>query len=473
MMPKRRRVLGALPPLFPVILIASVALGAQAPAPSVQSRPQPVASDPLQKVTLTAGRSTVLPTDFEITRISITNPAIADATVVEPREILIDGKAPGTVSLIVWGPSRRAHYDVVVDPGVSPLQRQLQALFPGEDIQVNETADAVILTGRASDNRVMLRAAEIAEAVAPKAKVINMLQLPGGTGTQQIMLQVRVAEVNRRAITEVGAALFTGATGRKDVVARGTTQQFAAPDYTDLKNTYVDGKLTESSGEVTFSDFMNLFVFSNQYNIGTLIKALQSRGDLQSLAEPNLIAYNGQEASFLAGGEIPVPVSQGVTGQVSIQWKEFGVRLTFRPTIAGDTIRLKVKPEVSSLVFANGITLGGYRMPALTTRRADTDVELRDGQSFAIAGLMNNSSQETREAIPLLSRLPVIGNLFKSRASNRERTELLVLVTPHLVVPLTPDQVPPLPIVPGKFLPPCEKPPCDGSEAPKKGGGGE
>jgi pilus assembly protein CpaC len=203
-----------------------------------------------------------------------------------------------------------------------------------------------------------------------------------------------------------------------------------------------------------FSDFLNLFLFYRKEGLGTVIKALEQKGLFQSLAEPNLIAYNNQEASFLAGGEFPVPIVQGATGTVTVQFKEFGVRLNFRPTIAGDVIRLKVRPEVSTLDFNNGITLSGFRIPALTTRRAETDVELRDGQSFAIAGLLNNVSQGDGAAIPILSSLPIIGNLFKSKAERAERTELMVLVTPRLVRPLDPDEVPALPTQPRHFLPP-------------------
>ena len=443
----------------------------QTPTPALM--PGSITPPAMPRITLAVGRSMVLPTEFEITKVAITNPAIADATVVDQREILLDGKSAGTVSLIIWGDgTQRVQYDLVVDPGVSPLQRQLQTLFPGEDIVANETPDVVILSGHASSNVVMLRAGDIASASAPKAKVINLLQLPGGSGSQQVMLEVRIAEVNRRALSEAGVALFTGATGFKDVLARGTTQQFPAPDYDNLTNKYVDGKLVESSGEINFTDFLNLFVFSNKFNVGALVKALRTTGHFQSLAEPNLIAYNGQEASFLAGGELPIPIVQGTSGQVSVEYKEFGVRLAFTPTIAGDVIRLKVKPEVSSLDFANGITIAGFRVPALTTRRAQTDVELRDGQSFAIAGLMNNAAQDTNQAVPGLSRLPLIGRLFKSQSVNKERTELLVLVTPHLVRALNPDEVPPLPTLPSKFLLPCDKPPCDETTTKKKPGGG-
>ncbi len=395
-----------------------------------------------ERLLLTAGRSTVLSTEFDITRIAVTNPEIADAVVVRPREVLVDGKGAGTVSLIVWGAAERKHYDVVVDRGVSTLQQNLQQLFPGENLNVGVTDEAVILSGDVSSNEVMLRAAELANAAMPKASVINMLQLPGGSPSKQVMLQVRFAEVNRNALQQAGLALFTT---RAAFTARSTTQQFADPDF--------EG---DNAGgvNVLFSDFLNLFFFQREQGIGGVLKALEGRGFLQSLAEPNLIAYNGEEASFLAGGEIPVPVISGTSGQVSVTYKEFGIRLTFRPTIAGDVIRLKLRPEVSALDFSNGIILSGFRIPALITRRAETDVELRDGQSFAVAGLLNNISQTDRQAIPILSRLPIIGNLFKSKSARAEQTELMVLITPRLVRPLDPDEVPALPTRPGAFLSP-------------------
>lgn len=425
----------ARPALVLAMVVASALDGV-----SAQNRSDAGESAAPERVLLTAGRSTVLTTDFDITRIAVTNPAIADAVVVKPREVLVDGKGPGTVSLIVWGNSVRKHYDVVVDRGVHVLQQNLQQLFPGEDINVAVNDEAVVLSGAVSNNDVMLRAAEIARAAFPKSSVVNMLQLPGGSPSQQVMLQVRFAEVNRNALQQAGLALFTTRIG---MTARSTTQQFAAPDFDD-----------EKPGGLEFADFLNLFYFHRRHGIGGVLKALQAQGFLQSLAEPNLIAYNGQEASFLAGGEIPIPIVSGIAGQVSVVYKEFGIRLNFRPTIAGDVIRLKLRPEVSSLDFSNGIILSGFRIPALNTRRAETDVELRDGQSFAIAGLLNNVSQTDRQAIPLLSKLPVIGNLFKSKANRAEQTELMVLITPRLVRPLDPDEVPPLPTRPGEFLVP-------------------
>jgi pilus assembly protein CpaC len=413
--------------------------GAQVQTPVT---PLPIATaPPYPQLHVGTGGSRVLNTDFAIRRIAVTNSAVAEAMVVEPQEILLDGKSPGTVSLIIWGDGLRSQYDVVVDPPPSPLQQQIRALFPEEQVQVAISADAIVLAGRPSSNAVAQRIAEIAAKSSAKSQVINLMQSAAGPESQQVMLQVRLAEVDQRALTEVGASLFTTPAGFHDWVGRTTTQQFAAPDF--------DSK----EGGLTFTDFLNLFVLNTKYDLGIAIKALQARGFFQSLAEPTLITYNGQEASFLAGGEIPVPIAQGTSGAVSVTYKEFGIRLTFRPDIAGDLIRLRVRPEVSSLDFANGITLQGFRIPALTTRRAETEVELRDGQTFAIGGLMNNMSQTDTSKVPVLGDVPVLGAMFRSKGERKERTELLVLITPRLVKPLNPDEVPALPTNPQRFLP--------------------
>src|SRR5262245_12224222 len=350
-----------------MIVLIAILLASVGDVVRTQVQAPPDQSVATARVAITAGRSTVLTVDFDVTRIALTNPAIADAVVVEPREILIDGKAPGTITMILWGSDRRVQYDVVVDPPVSGLQQQLRNLFPGEDINVNEAGEATTLSGRVSSTAVMLKAAEIAQITSSKSKIINLLQVPGGGQSDQVLLQVRFAEVDRQALLDAGISLFTGSSGYKDWLFRVTANS-AAPTFTDL-----------GGGPVTLGDLLNIFAFNTKYNVGALMRALQSKGLLQSLAEPNLIAYNGQQASFLAGGEIPIPIVQGgAIGAVSVQYKEFGIRLNFRPTIAGDVIRLRVNPEVSNLDFANGITLSGFRIPALTTRRAETDIELRD-----------------------------------------------------------------------------------------------
>jgi pilus assembly protein CpaC len=459
-------------------LAAPAGLNGQA---AQQPTPPPAATGVVQgqsgfeRIIVAAGRSVVLTMPFDIKKIAITNPEIADATGVSPRELLIDGKAAGTISLIVWGESSRVQYDLEVDPGITTLQARLQSFFPGEDIEVSVSDGAVVLSGHASSNAVMLRAAEIAGASTPDHKVINLLQLPGGETSQQVLLQVRFAQIDHTTLADLAASFFTT---RPGFTSRSSTQQFAAPDITS------QGGVTTT----TFSDLLNLFYFQQNQGIGGVMKAIQQTGNFESLAEPNLIAYNGVEASFLAGGEFPVPVVSGTTGQVSVTYREFGVKLRFKPTIAGDTIRLHVRPEVSTLDFTNGVTLSGFRIPALSERYAETEVELRDGQSFAIAGLLDNLAQENKANIPFLSQIPIIGNIFKSRDKQSTRTELLVLITPRLVRPLSPDEVPPLPPMPlikkgsGGGLGPTLKgggglldaPTASSTPAPKKpGGGGE
>jgi pilus assembly protein CpaC len=409
-----------------------------------------------QKVTLISGRSTVLTTGFDVVRIAVADPAVAAATVVQPREILVEAKAAGTVSLIVWGEVDRQQFELAVEPAIGSLQLQLQGLFPGEDIRVTVSEEAVVLSGRVSAMTIAQRAEEVAEASSSKSKVINMLQAPAGASSQQVMLQVRFAEVDRRALTELGAS-FIARRDKFDAIT--STQQYAAPVIDD-----------EKQAPIVFSDYLNLFFFWRPEGIGGVIRALKERGYFHSLAEPNLIAYNGQEASFLAGGEFPVPVVQGATGTVTIQWKEFGVRLNFRPTITGDQIRLKVKPEVSAIDFEKGITLSGFRVPALTTRRAETEVELKDGQSFAIAGLLNNVAQQTADRIPILGDLPIVGTLFRSRRTQKDQTELLVLITPKLVRPLEAGEEPPMPVDPKLFIQPSS--PTDVPKNTRKPAGG-
>ena len=429
-------------------LAVCVALSAnQLPPAPGQSQP----SEPsFERITLTVGRSRVLPTSFDVMRIAVTNPAIADAATVTLREILIDAKTPGLTSLILWGPGQRVQYDVVVETGTLPLHQQIQLLFPGENIQVSSTNEAIVLSGRASTNEIAVKVEEIAQASSSKQRIINLLQRPGAADSQQVMLEVRFAEVEHNALMELGASFLAN---RSNYQAGTSTQQFPTPNIDEARAGQLGtGTLGVPADQVIqVPDFLNVFFFLRRDGLLAMLKALQQRGKFQSLAEPNLIAYNGQEASFLAGGEFPIPIVQGNTGQVTIQFREFGVRLTFRPVITGDLIRLRVRPEVSTLDFANGLILAGFRVPALKTRRAETDVELRDGQSFAIAGLLDNQSFETRQAIPFLSSIPVIGTLFKSKSESAVRTELLVLITPRLVRPLEPAEVPPLPVDPKSF----------------------
>jgi pilus assembly protein CpaC len=398
-------------------------------------------------VDLLVGRSTILNVGSPIARVSLTVPDIADAMVTSPGQLLIHGKQPGTISLFVWDRAGAiTTYEVKVRRDLTALIAQLKQLFPGEQIAVAGSGKDVVLSGTVSGQYVIDKAASVAGGyVEKKENVVNLLRQQEGVASNQVMLRVRFAEVSRSAITELGANLFTGPGGFHDYVARSTTQQFAAPMIEGTRSSiqgppdrWGGGRdiVDATGGKNTFSDLLNIFLFNNKYNVGTVIKALQEKGLFQSLAEPNLIATNGKEASFLAGGEFPYPVVQGGNNgnSVTIMFKEFGIRLNFTPTVlGGDLINLKVRPEVSSLDFGNAVTVEGFRVPALTTRRTDTEVELRDGQTFAIAGLMSNSVQDSMRKIPGIGDIPILGWMFKSKAMQKQQTELVVMITPVII----------------------------------------
>lgn len=390
-------------------------------------------------VDLLVGRSTILNVGSTISRVSLTVADVADAMVTAPQQLLIHGKTPGTISLFVWDRAGGIKtYEVVVRRDLTHLIEQVKQLFPGETITVVGSGKDVVLSGTVSSKYVVDKAAEVASGyVEKKENVVNLLKQQEGVASNQVMLRVRFAEVSRSALTELGVNLFTGPTGYKDWIARTTTQQFSAPNYSDMERTAdLNDNLTSAAGKYSLSDFLNIFVFNNKYNIGTVIRALQEKGLFQSLAEPNLIASNGKEASFLAGGEYPYPIVQPGTGgnAVTIMFKEFGIRLNFTPTVLnGDMINLKVRPEVSALDFSSAITLSGFRVPALSTRRTETEVELANGQTFAIAGLMNNTVTNTMRSIPGIGDIPILGWLFKSKAMAKNQTELVVMITPTIV----------------------------------------
>ena len=421
-----------------VIMVAPLAAQMQpvaampAGAPGTESAPH--------QVELLVGRSTVLRTLRPIKRVSLPRPEIADALVTSPREVLVHGKTPGTISLLIWGDTGEiTTYDVSVSRDLSGLEQQLRQLFPGESIKVSSNGADVVLSGSVSSKYVVDKALALAGGYVEKAdNVVNLLQQQEGQASNQILLRVRFAEVSRSAMQELGASFFTGPTGVENTLGRLTTQQFAAPGYDKLewtKESFDFGAdVTGAKGEFTFSDFLNLFLFSEKYDLGMMVRALSSKGLFQSLAEPNLVTTNGVEASFLAGGEYPYPVLQGNNNGVTIMFKEFGVRLKFTPTLVGsDLISLKVAPEVSALDFTNAIVLNGFRVPALSTRRTETQVELRDGQTFAIAGLMDNSLTQTMSKVPGIGDIPILGYLFRSRAYQKNQTELVVMITPQIV----------------------------------------
>src|SRR5688572_28628749 len=398
-----------------------------------------------EQILLLVGRSAVIHTDRAIQRVSLSTADIADAMVTAPRELLVHGKAPGTISLLVWSDNGRiTNYEVVVRRDLTPLEGQIRRQFPNEPIAVAVNGKDVVLSGVVSAKHVIDRTAALDAGYVDKPEnIVNLLRQTESPLTNQVMLQVRFAEVGRSAMQELGASFFTGPNGKGDWVGRSTTQQYPAPTF-------------DQDRGLVFSDFLNLFVFNLDEQLGAAIRALKGRGLFESLAEPNLITQDGKEASFLAGGEFPYPVVQGggANQTVTIVFKEFGVRLRFTPTITGPgQVHLKVAPEVSALDFANAVTLEGFRIPALKTRRTETEVELRDGQTFAIAGLMDRNMDETLRRVPGIGDIPILGYLFRSQAYQKNNTELVVMITPRIVRRDSPGVTPNLPGLPEPFLP--------------------
>jgi pilus assembly protein CpaC len=423
-------------------------------APQRPSAP-PQETAQAERLHLLVGRSLVISSPVRVKRVSIADPNVADAIIINPMQILLNGKTPGGVSLVLWDLADQSQtFEVFVDLDILGLSQKLREVFPDEPIHIEASKDVVMLSGKASSKAVADKILAIVTAATPK--VISLMEAPSAPTGGEVLLEVKIAEVDRTALDELGINLFS--TNQK-MIGTVSTQQFAPPTLTSLQQ-ITSGGTTSLNTNFTFSDLLNVFLFRPDIQVGTTIKALQQRSLLQILAQPNLLTETGKEASFLAGGEFPFPVVQtGAAGSaptITIQFKEFGVRLNFTPKLTEDgKIHLKVRPEVSALDFTNALRISGFLIPALSTRRAEAEMELADGQSFAMAGLVDDRLTRIATKIPGLGDIPVLGYLFRSRSLNKTKSELLVLVTPHIVKPLNPDQVPAKPQFPQPFLPPA------------------
>ncbi|MCS7025195.1 MAG: pilus assembly protein N-terminal domain-containing protein [Bryobacteraceae bacterium] len=403
-------------------------------------------------IRVSVGKSVVIDYPEDIARISTSSPDVVDAVPATTREILLHGKSLGSSTVIVWSKSgQRNFYNVNVEPNLEPLRKLLKETFPSDDIQVQAARDSLSLTGRVSSQAVADRALALA---TPYAKsVVNNLTLAAPPVEKQIVLRVKFAELNRSAVSAFGVNLLS--TGALNTVGRTTTQQFQAPAGNNIRSS-IPGRNEGFASEFTISDALNVFMFRPDLNLGAFIKALQSIGLLQILAEPNLVTTNGKDASFHVGGEFPVPVLQGGAnaGAVTIQFREFGIRLNFNPQITPNrTIKMHVRPEVSTIDLANAVTFSGFTIPALATRKIETDIELGEGQSFVIGGLLDDRVTESFSKIPGLANIPILGALFRSREERKTKTELVVLVTPEITMPLNATDPKPLPSFPSEFLP--------------------
>lgn len=415
-------------------LLACVAVLCPAQAPA--SRP----------IRMTIGQGELLQFEREISKVVVAEPKIADAIVVSPHEVMVTGKGNGKTTLIIWedtvGPIR---YDVQIALDLTPtddfnrsVRENLKRELPDDGIQFNGNTETIVLTGAVKNAESAKRAEAIAQTHAKN--VINLIELPKKADPRQVMLQVKFASIDRAALTEIGFNYFSR---NPKFLGALSTQQYQQPRISALQ--FQNQEFANTT--VNFADLLNMFAFRPDLNIGATIRALASQNLLQILAEPNLITVEGKEASFVAGGEFPFPTlnSTSTGGAISpvitVQFRPFGVQLGFTPTIT-DTgaIHLKVRPEVSSLDYSNAVTLQGVQIPALVTRRAETEVVLKDGESFAIAGLIDNRVLQTMSRIRGLGDLPIVGQLFRSRSTRKTTDELVVVITPKFVRPVAPDE---------------------------------
>jgi pilus assembly protein CpaC len=417
----------------------------QSPAPTgtqTATLPAQSATQGSAPLRVMVGKSLLINTTERLKRISVTDPAIAFAQVITPTQILVHGKSPGEISLLIWDELERSRsFDLRVDVDVSACTEEEHRVFPDEQISVTPSRAAIVLSGHVSTEDVAKRAGELASAYSPK--VVNVLTF-GPVGAQEVLLQVKFAEVDRSALTQLGINFIS--TGAANTIGTITTGQYGGfgPQTITPGGQTSSGTGTQTSSAI--NNVLNLFVFRPDINFGAVIQALETKNLLQILAEPNLIAVNGKEASFLAGGQFPFPIVQPGNGftAVTISFKEFGVRLQFTPVITPNgNIHLKVAPEVSTLDFANALTISGFTVPALSTRKAETEFELQDGQSFVIAGLMDNRVTDIYNKIPGLGDIPILGSFFRSKSIQRSNSELMVLCTVHRVSPSTEPVNPP------------------------------
>ncbi len=372
-------------------------------------------------VNVLVGQSRVINFDKPVGRFSVSNPEIAEAVLVTPDQVLVNGKAFGQVNFIAWEQSGSEYlvFDVYVRTNLSLIDSQIRALFPKDDIRLSQANGSVVISGSVTDLQTAAQVDSVVQAAG--FKTVNMLASPV-KNMAQVQLQVRVAEVNRTKMKDYSTSFTSippGGTGGYINSGNGPSQ---LGDTTTSPTSLIMDSI--------ISPALNLFIFNRTINTAAMLRALRTQGAFRELAEPNLIAMDGQQASFLAGGEFPVPVVQGggATGSglaMTVVFKEYGVRLNFKPTIIDeDHIRLELEPEVSTIDFANGVKFNGFVIPGLKTRRAKTGVELRDGQSFALAGLLDNSETKTFSHIPVVSEIPVIGNLVQIEVVSEERNRI-------------------------------------------------
>lgn len=439
--------------IFRNLALIAAALGAvtlpgavaQSSVPATASAPASAVEDAAgtaligNSLRLVVGRSMFINTKERLRRVYVSNPDVLDSITSSPNQIVVTAKAPGVTSLILWDETGRTHsWQITTDMDVSSLREALHSALPMEDIRAEGRGDSITLSGMVSSPGAMDQAVKLAGLYTKN--VANSMQM-APQHAAQVRLKVRVVEIDRSRAEQLGFNFF--GTGKNTFATQ--TGQYPAVSVMGTTVTSSNGSQTTSAGNpaqglIAVSQLLNLFYYNNNLGVGAALQALENKQILQILAEPTITAVNGQTASFLSGGEFPFPVIQGASSgftSVTIQFRPYGVKLDFTPTVLPDgTIQMKVAPEVSALDYTNAVVISGYTIPALSTRRAQTEVELKSGQSFVISGLLDNRTTDLLQKVPGIGDIPILGKLFQSKSSSHSVDELAVIVTPTLVNPL-------------------------------------
>lgn len=410
-----------------------------------------------ETVHILVGRSILVNMQARLRKVYLSNPAVLDSTTTTPTQVVISAKSPGSSNVVFWdeeGHSRML--EVFADLDIGGFRDAIQQEYPSQAIEARAEQGRIILNGTVSDKDTYDNIGKM--ALVYSKDVVNALVINRPAHGKQIMLKVRFAEVDRTRLQAFGVNLLS--TGAGNTPGSISTQSFGTPSLNGQLSGVIGGGLKGTTTTYSVSDLLNIFLFRPDLNLGLTIKDLQQKNVLQILAEPNLMAISGETAHFLAGGEFPYPVVQGTGGTgstaVTIQFRPYGVKLEFNGTVQPDgSIRLKVSPEVSSLDYANAVTISGFTVPALSTRRAETDVELKDGQSFGIAGLLDSTTTIQLSKVPGIASVPILGQLFHSRSKNLSQSELLVVITPTVIDPLTAET--PAPVMPKPAAPTLDR----------------
>lgn len=410
--------------LLGIVVLALALTGAGLVSPSRAQNLSVMKGSVNQPLNVPMNRAVVVESDTAFAELSVANPGIADISTLSDKTIYVLGKTPGRTTMTLLGADGKliSNVDVHVTPDIEEFKERLQQILPGEHIEVRTANDGIVLSGTVSSTAKLDRALDLASRYSPD-KVSNLMMV---SGTQQVMLKVRFAEMQRSVSKSLSASLGLRNTNGKVAGATGSL----------LNNVDSAGVYTPPTGT---QGALGLGFTAGSLEFGVLLEALESKGVVRTLAEPNLTALSGQEAKFLAGGEYPIPTT-GINGTITIEYKPFGVELNFTPTVVdGDTVNLQINAAVSSIDSTTSVTTNGISVNAFKRRETSTTVEMRDGESFAIAGLLQDDFRDLKGQVPWLGDIPILGALFRSADYQRNQSELVIIVTPHLVTPLKGD----------------------------------